>query len=432
MGKTKERAWRGIDERKRELRYTNERKRKIKRAHKLLDDDVVILDPKRKRRELVEKVSSSSDILIDDDDGGGDDDDDHGDDDDVELLDPKHKQCELIDDDDGGGDDDDDHGDDDDVELLDPKHKQCELIDDDDGGGDDDDDHGDDDDVELLDPKHKQCELIDDDDGGGDDDDDHGDDDDVELLDPKHKQCELIDDDDGGGGDDDDDPGDDDGVKLLDSKQKQCELDDGGGDVELLELKHEQHDLFENVSPMSDSHSFFQSGIVYVRGYKVKQSIATILEAIFKKHGDIAANCVFKAPSTRTHFLEVVCEIVQRIQTNGMTKMVKDNIESKLSDAEAANINVSWIRANFEAFHKRKESGKKHSLLMEMKSNTMLVKAAALIDLRERCEELMDVQERFEKAEKCVRVLHLVEKNINDNILEYKAEIDSLVAHPVV
>ncbi|XP_076950422.1 uncharacterized protein LOC143623384 [Bidens hawaiensis] len=302
----------------------------------------------------------------------------------------------------------------------------------------------------LLDPKHKQCELIDDDGdgggggggGGGDGDGDDVDDgdDDVELLDPKHKQCELIDDDGGGGGgggDDDDDHDDDDGVELLDSKQKQCVLDDdgGGGDEELLELKQEQHDLFENVSPMLDSpekHSFFQSGIVYVRGYKVKQSIATILEAISKKHGDIAANCVFKASSTRTHFLEVVCEIVQRIQTNGMTEMVKDNIESKLSDAEAANINVAWIRANFEAFHKRKESGKKYSLLMEMKLNTMLVKAAAQMDLRERCEELIDAQERFEKAEKCVRVLHLVEKNINDNILESKAEIDSLVAHPVV
>ncbi|MFS7909857.1 hypothetical protein Hanom_Chr02g00099511 [Helianthus anomalus] len=67
-----------------------------------------------------------------------------------------------------------------------------------------------------------------------------------------------------------------------------------------------------------------------------------------------------------------------------------------------------------------------------MKSNTVLVKQAAQMDMRERCAELMSAQERFKDAERCVRVLHLVEKNLNDDILESKSKLDSWVNHPVV
>ncbi|KAM0034816.1 putative histone acetyltransferase [Helianthus debilis subsp. tardiflorus] len=215
---------------------------------------------------------------------------------------------------------------------------------------------------------------------------------------------------------------------LLDDNN---DVDDDDDDVEFVVPKQEQCELVENTSPMSDSNSSCQSDIVCVQGYKVKRNNATILEAIFKKHGDIAANCVFKTSSTRTHFLEVVCEVVRRIQTDDMVEMVED-IECQVSDAEAANVNVSWIRAHFEAFHKRKETSKKYSLLMEMKSNTVLVKQAAQMDLRERCAELVSAQERFKDAERCVRVLHLVEKNLNDDILESKSRLDSWVNHPVV
>jgi hypothetical protein len=152
----------------------------------------------------------------------------------------------------------------------------------------------------------------------------------------------------------------------------------------------------------------------------VKRSMATILETIFKKHGDIAANCIFKTSSARTYFLEVVCEVVGRIQTNDFIEKMEE-IECQVSDAEAANINVSWIRAHFEAIRKRKETSENHSLLMEMKSNTISVKRAARMDLRERRAELVAAQQRFKNAERCVRVLQLVENKLNDSILESKA-----------
>lgn len=159
-----------------------------------------------------------------------------------------------------------------------------------------------------------------------------------------------------------------------------------------------------------------KSSLLCVHGYNVKQSVAHILEAIIKKHGDIASECVFKTASAREYFLDVVCEVVKQILSNDVIDM--QEIESKLLDAEAAKLNVSWIRTHLEAIHKRKEIMTDSTLLMEMKVNTVLVKRAAEMDLIERRIE-------FENAERCVKVLQLVEEKLNNNILESKAEKDS-------
>nr|XP_043636125.1 uncharacterized protein LOC122607253 [Erigeron canadensis] len=169
-----------------------------------------------------------------------------------------------------------------------------------------------------------------------------------------------------------------------------------------------------------------ECSIICVQGYKVKHSVAPILEAIFKKHGDIAAECIFTIASVRATLLEVVCEVVMQIEVNdGIEKM--EEIESHLTQAEAAKIDVSWLRVHLEAIYrnKRKEVKKKWSSLMETKVNTVLVQKAAKMDLIERRAELVTVQQRFEEAERCVRVLHLVEKKLDKDILDSKAEKDS-------
>ncbi|MFS7909869.1 putative phospholipase [Helianthus anomalus] len=173
--------------------------------------------------------------------------------------------------------------------------------------------------------------------------------------------------------------------------------------------------------------SSHESRIICLQGYKVKQSCAPILEAIFNKHGDIAANCVFKTSSARTYFLEVVCEIVERIQTTGMNEIVED-IEGQLLDVEVANINVSWIRAHIEAFHKGNEA----RMLMKTKANLTLVKIPARRDLERRYAKFLAARERFEKADKCMQVLHLVEKKLNDNILDTKDAKDLYVKQPLL
>ncbi|GKE14809.1 hypothetical protein Tco_1422386, partial [Tanacetum coccineum] len=80
-----------------------------------------------------------------------------------------------------------------------------------------------------------------------------------------------------------------------------------------------------------------------------------------------------------------------------------EEIESQLSAAEAAKINVSWLRASLNAIHKRNETGKKVTLLMEMKTNTILVK-------REARNDLVAAENQLADAKRCVEVLNLVEK----------------------
>ncbi|GJS23496.1 phospholipase-like protein [Tanacetum coccineum] len=147
-----------------------------------------------------------------------------------------------------------------------------------------------------------------------------------------------------------------------------------------------------------------ETGTTCVQGYKVKNINAPILESIFKKHGDIAANCAFITSLARESVLEVVCEVVRKIQNNDVTK----------------------------AIHKRTEAKKKCSMLMKMTANTSLVTIAAKMDLKEMRSELMTAQERFEKAEKCVEVLNLVKKKVKDSFLESKAETDSLAEQPIL
>ncbi|KAK9066052.1 hypothetical protein SSX86_015454 [Deinandra increscens subsp. villosa] len=203
------------------------------------------------------------------------------------------------------------------------------------------------------------------------------------------------------------------GGRSSDVERCLSQLLDNDGDVEHLDSNQECRELVENVSSMSDSVEKFaspHSDIICIQGYKVKRSNATILEGIFKKHGDIAANCILKTLSARAYHLEVICEVVRQIQTQDLIEMGED-IECQLSDAEAVNINVSWIRAHFEAIHKSKKTSENLSLLMAMKENMILIIQAAEMDRAKRSLELS-------AADKCVRVLHLFQQNLNDNILK--------------
>ncbi|PWA42621.1 phospholipase-like protein [Artemisia annua] len=231
-------------------------------------------------------------------------------------------------------------------------------------------------------------------------------------------------------------------VESFDSSIKKHKVSYDGGDEELLKLNGERWELVENVSPTSDSLeqavpisvSSPDSGMTCVQGYKVKNINAPILESIFKKHGDIAANCAFISSPARESVLEIVCEVVRKIQTNDVTIIISDmeELQSQVSAAEAIKVNVSWLQAHLEAIHKRTEAKKKCSMLMRMTANTSLVTIAAEMDVKEIQSELTTVQERFEKAKRCVEVLNIVKKKLNDNFLVSKAETDSWVEQPVL
>ncbi|GJW90259.1 phospholipase-like protein [Tanacetum coccineum] len=231
-------------------------------------------------------------------------------------------------------------------------------------------------------------------------------------------------------------------VKSFDCilKMHKLLLDDGFEVV--VDLKQKRWMLSENVS--ARPHSRMReampkrvlsphSGIICVQGYKVKSINAPILEAIFKKHGDIAAKCVFP-DAMRTYLLEAVCEIVRRIETSDVSNIISkmEEIEGQVSVAEVAKINVAWLRAYLDTIHKMNEAQEKSTTLMEMKTNTTLVKMAAKTDQKESYDEFVGARSRLVKAQRCVKVLELVEKKLNNNLLESKAEKDLWARQPVI
>ncbi|KAJ0617505.1 putative phospholipase [Helianthus annuus] len=201
------------------------------------------------------------------------------------------------------------------------------------------------------------------------------------------------------------DDNDDDDVVILDPKQEQCEL------VEKFPSR--------------------RSDTVCVQGYTVKRDVAKILEAIFEKHGDIADKCVIKTKSLRSPILEAVCEVVKWIQVNDVLDKLED-IENRLSDIKALNIDVSWLQTRLDAIRKRKAVSEEYNLLIEMKANALSAKKAAQICLRKRRAELADAQEQSKRAKRCVDVLHLVGANLIDHFFKSEAKMNSWVKDAVV
>ncbi|CAI9267386.1 unnamed protein product [Lactuca saligna] len=129
------------------------------------------------------------------------------------------------------------------------------------------------------------------------------------------------------------------------------------------------------------------------------------------KHGDIAAECIFKTASVRAFFLGLVCEVVMQLQTNDDMAIISkmEEMETDVSEVEAANIHVSWLRSHLEA---RKTS----SLMMETEAKTIMLKKAAKMEVREMRTEFMAAKQRLKKAKRFVKVLGLVHKKLKTNI----------------
>nr|GEV32953.1 phospholipase-like protein [Tanacetum cinerariifolium] len=135
-------------------------------------------------------------------------------------------------------------------------------------------------------------------------------------------------------------------VKSFDCIFKMHKVLFDDGFEEVVDLKWKQWTLFKNVFTVPDSHVYGrgsaykvsspESGIICVHGYKIKTINASILEAIFKKHGgDVGAKCVFP-DAMRTYLLEAVCELARRIETNDVTNIISkmEEIHSQVSVAE--------------------------------------------------------------------------------------------------
>ncbi|XWS62633.1 hypothetical protein CRYUN_Cryun06bG0027600 [Craigia yunnanensis] len=94
--------------------------------------------------------------------------------------------------------------------------------------------------------------------------------------------------------------------------------------------------------------SVISDSCVSVGKYHVKASISSILQSIFDKHGDIAANCQLESASMRAYYLECLCAVVQELHSTSFKQLTKAKVKEMfavLKDVESAHIDASWLRA---------------------------------------------------------------------------------------
>ncbi|KAI3455244.1 hypothetical protein Pfo_011907 [Paulownia fortunei] len=164
--------------------------------------------------------------------------------------------------------------------------------------------------------------------------------------------------------------------------------------------------------------------LVTVNGYKVKTTTAPVLEAIFAKYGDIMAHCVYKSTFVRASLLEVICNVVQRLQYYDIETILSDLevIENEVSDVEASKIKVSWLHEHLAKLRKVAAFKEKSFQLKKSKVKSGFVTKAATKELKQRHAELLLAQEHFKEAEKPVNAMRLVSRKIDDDILESESE----------
>ncbi|KAL3835482.1 hypothetical protein ACJIZ3_010218 [Penstemon smallii] len=188
----------------------------------------------------------------------------------------------------------------------------------------------------------------------------------------------------------------------------------------------ETHKPEVGISPIGSKLSAIpgEDDLVNINGYKVKATTAPVLEAIFAKYGDITAHCLYKSLSVKASLLEVICNIVQRLQYSHIEAILSnlEVIENEISDVEASKIEVAWLHDHLEKVRKVAACGKKCLQLREDKVTSGIVTKSATKELTQRRAELMEALERFRDAEKRETVMKLVSRKIEDDVMYFEGE----------
>ena len=122
--------------------------------------------------------------------------------------------------------------------------------------------------------------------------------------------------------------------------------------------------------------------LVSVQGYKVKENLAKLLETIFVKYGDIAAQCSLSRMEWRSRFLEDVCRVFQSLEETDFARITPQEIKEKieiLEDIEKLNIQVGWLRKRLSDILEARQLLKQYLTLKESKDRN-----AELIDASEK------------------------------------------------
>lgn len=118
------------------------------------------------------------------------------------------------------------------------------------------------------------------------------------------------------------------------------------------EQKEDGNSISESKVQDQSSHTVTETADMPNAGkYSVKAEFASIIEAIFSKHGDIAANSCLQSKQCRSSLLEIVCSIVQKLQNANLKDLRETELKpmlSELQDLESMRLEVGWLRKRLD------------------------------------------------------------------------------------
>ncbi|XP_059623569.1 uncharacterized protein LOC132266652 isoform X2 [Cornus florida] len=173
--------------------------------------------------------------------------------------------------------------------------------------------------------------------------------------------------------------------------------------------------------------SFLDPALVTVNGYRVKPEWASLLRAIFLRYGDIAKDCCFVSTiRSRSFLLEIICEIIQKLQDTEFVHFTPADLNSMLDqvcDLETAKLEVGWLRQRLDDISEAMRLFRGYSNLKEAQRSRIQAIEKKKEELKSFKGQILALQERVVLAEDELTPMKAEAEKIDETITESKAKV---------
>ncbi|KAM4099293.1 hypothetical protein ACJW30_07G146900 [Castanea mollissima] len=170
-----------------------------------------------------------------------------------------------------------------------------------------------------------------------------------------------------------------------------------------------------------EAHSVISDSCVSVGKYHVKESLASILQSIFDKYGDIAASCHLESNAIRSYYLECVCTVVKELQSISAMQLTKSKVKELsaiLKDVENSQIDISWLQGIINDITVDVE-------LINHHRSIEVAKADCDQDIKSTREELESLLEQVADTRARLSELELKSSQLNETMLSIKSKAEN-------
>ncbi|TMX04503.1 hypothetical protein EJD97_007968, partial [Solanum chilense] len=110
------------------------------------------------------------------------------------------------------------------------------------------------------------------------------------------------------------------------------------------------------------------------------------------KYGDIAVNCHYKSLAFRDYLLDIVCDIVRRLETGDVGSTSINDMRILVSAAAKVKLDVTWLQQYVDENSEEGDMEKKLSDFTVLRKTTMLVSISAEKDIIEWNRKVFDAE----------------------------------------